>query len=239
MHLEADLHIHTVASGHGYSTVDEIAQVASKRGLKLIAITDHGPALPGAAHPFYFWNLRVLPAEMYGVQVLKGAEVNIVNHQGDLDLTEDILEILDVVAVGFHPRCGYDGTTKEENTATLLKVMENPFVDIIVHPGNPLFPLDVPTVVEAAEEHGICLEMNNSSFYTRKGSYDTCLEIAKVAVKTNVKIVIGSDAHLATAVGQFSNVVELVEGVGLTEDRILNSSAQRVLDFLEQRKKKR
>lgn len=239
MYLEADLHIHTVASGHAYSTIDEVARAAAEKKLKLIAITDHGPALPGAAHPFHFWNLRILPQEMYGVRVLKGAEANIVNHNGDLDLPEDILEFLDIVEVGFHPRCGYDGATPKENTATLLKVIKNPLVDIIVHPGNPLFPLDVPTIVKAAEEYGVCLEINNSSFYTRQGSYETCLEFAKMSAASEVKIAISSDAHLAGTVGQFAEAVKLAEKAGIAQGRVLNSSAERVLDFLEQRRNRR
>jgi len=228
-----------VASGHAYSTVDEVARAAAEKNLKLIAITDHGPALPGGAHPFHFWNLRILPREMYGVRILRGAEANIINHKGDLDLSDDILEFLDIVGVGFHPRCGYDGATKEENTATLLEVMKNPLVDVIVHPGNPLFPLEVLKLIEVAQEAGICLEFNNSSFYTRQGSYDHCLEIAKAAAESNVRIVISSDAHLASAVGQFDDAVRLAQEVGLTRERILNHTAEQVLDFLKERKKKR
>ena len=50
MKIKADLHTHTLSSGHAYSTIDEMAKGAQKRGLNLIAITDHGPAMPGASH---------------------------------------------------------------------------------------------------------------------------------------------------------------------------------------------
>jgi predicted metal-dependent phosphoesterase TrpH len=48
MRLLADLHLHTIASD-GYCTVTELAVAARARGLELIAITDHGPAVAWAA----------------------------------------------------------------------------------------------------------------------------------------------------------------------------------------------
>ena len=69
--LEADLHVHTVASGHAYSTVEEITREAARRGLTLVGITDHGPGLPGGAHQYHFWNLRILPEVLNGVRILK------------------------------------------------------------------------------------------------------------------------------------------------------------------------
>jgi len=66
--IEADLHMHTVNSGHAYSTVDELAKTASFKGLKLIAITEHGPNLPGGPHEYFFGNMSIIPNEMYGVK---------------------------------------------------------------------------------------------------------------------------------------------------------------------------
>ncbi len=61
MDILVDLHTHTVNSGHAYSTLTENVTAAVAHGLKAIGITDHGPALPGGAHDYHFWNLRVLP----------------------------------------------------------------------------------------------------------------------------------------------------------------------------------
>src|SRR3990172_5803131 len=153
--LEADLHVHTVASGHAFSTVEEIVKAASLKGLKGIGLTDHGPALPGGAHPYHFWNQRVFPREMGGVRIFRGAEANIVNLKGEIDLAEEILESLDLVLVAFHLYCGYDGKSALENTKVLIKAMENPLVDGIVHPGNPVFPIHAEEVVKAAKEKSI------------------------------------------------------------------------------------
>ena len=52
--IVADLHVHTVSSGHAYSTVMEIVKVAAQKGLKAVAITDHGRQCRRTA-PLSFW----------------------------------------------------------------------------------------------------------------------------------------------------------------------------------------
>ena len=85
--LLLDMHNHTIASGHAYSTVQEIASVASMKGLKYVGITDHGPAMPGGPHIFHIGNQRVLPKVIEGVQVLKGVEANILDQEGSIRYT--------------------------------------------------------------------------------------------------------------------------------------------------------
>ncbi|MFW5991661.1 MAG: PHP domain-containing protein, partial [Halanaerobiaceae bacterium] len=53
MKIEVDLHMHTLNSGHAYSTITEMAKAAAGQNLKLIAVTDHGPLLPGGPHEYY------------------------------------------------------------------------------------------------------------------------------------------------------------------------------------------
>lgn len=235
MKLEADLHVHTVASGHAFSTVEEIVKAARLKGLKGIGLTDHGPALPGGAHPYHFWNQRVFPREMEGVRIFRGAEANIVNLKGEIDLDEEILESLDLVLVAFHLFCGYEGKSKSENTKALIKAMENPFVDGVVHPGNPIFPIEAEEVVKVAKEKDIFLELNNSSFLentSRKGSYQNDLRIAKLALENDLEIIISSDAHLASAVGEFGEAIKVARQAGFIEEKILNSSLEKVHNFL-------
>lgn len=102
MIIEVDLHTHTVASGHAYSTLTENAQAASHKGLKLLGMTDHGPSMPGAPHLYHFVNLEILPAELFGVQILPGVEANIINYEGQLDLPEHYLARMKLVLVGLH-----------------------------------------------------------------------------------------------------------------------------------------
>jgi len=86
MELLVDLHTHTIASGHAYSTLTENVQAASRRGLKLLGTTDHGPSMPGAPHLYHFGNLSILPESLFGVEILPGVEANITNHEGELDI---------------------------------------------------------------------------------------------------------------------------------------------------------
>lgn len=242
MEFEADLHIHTVASGHAFSTVSENVQAAAVKGLKLIAITDHGPGLPGGACSFHFWNLRILPREMSGVKILRGAEVNIIDEDGNLDLAPQILELLDIVLLALHTHCGYTDRGADKNTDMLIKAMQNPLVDIVVHPGNPKFPIDVQRLVAAAKESNVLLEVNNSSLLhttSRVGSYDIDLEIIAEAAKRGLEVVVGSDAHFEDAVGRFDAAVELINRVGFPPDRIVNTSVKRVIRFLEKKKNRK
>lgn len=241
MKIETDLHVHTVASGHAYSTVEEIARAARDKGLKAVAISDHGPAIPGGAHLYHFWNMKVLPEEMNGVRILRGAEANIVDEKGSIDLDSEVLEVLDLVHAGFHPRCGYEARDPQTNTQALIGAMKNPYVDIIVHPGNPKFPVDAEALVEAALKNEVFLEINNSSFLestARRGSFELELAIAEEACKRGVEVVISSDAHLASGVGEFGEAIKIAEQAGYSEDQVFNSSLERVLSFIASKKKR-
>ena len=70
--LIADVHTHTLASGHAYGTIREMAQAASEKKLKILGITEHAPGTPGTADPIYFCNLQVIPRTLYGVHLLHG-----------------------------------------------------------------------------------------------------------------------------------------------------------------------
>lgn len=236
--LKADLHVHTVSSGHGYSTVREICKVASDRGLEMIGVADHGPAMPGGPYIYYFTNMVIMPRTLFEVKVLRSVECNIVDSEGNLDVPDRALEVLDLVQAGIHPRCGYDGDSIEENTRAVLGAIMGGKVDVLVHPGNPLYPLDYETVVEAAASNKVLLEINNSSFtVVRKGSEENCEIIVSEACKRGAMICVGSDAHEAELVGVFDRAFELIDQVGLDERLIVNRTAGSVLEFLRTRGK--
>ena len=77
-----DLHTHTLVSGHAYCSLREMAKAAADKGLEVLGITEHAPAMPGTCHKYYFENLKIVPREMYGIQLLLGSEVNILDAQG-------------------------------------------------------------------------------------------------------------------------------------------------------------
>ena len=91
-----DAHTHTVASGHAYSSLQEMAKAAADMGLEVLGITEHGPSVPGTCPTLYFKNMFVVPRRMYGVRLLMGCEINILDTKGSLDLTDEQIGWLDI-----------------------------------------------------------------------------------------------------------------------------------------------
>ncbi|MBN4050867.1 MAG: phosphatase [Alkaliphilus sp.] len=223
-----DTHCHTIASGHAYSTILEMADYAKKIDYKLIALTEHGPAMPGGANEIYFQNLKVLPAEINGVEIFKGAEVNILDLEGNLDLAQNILEQLDFVIASFHRPCIASGSRKE-NTKALIKVMNNPFINMIGHPGNPHFPIDIVEIVRAAKDTKTLIEINNSSLKPgsfRKGSKEVCYAILKECKKQEVAVALGSDAHFMYDIGCFGLAREMIDDLKMPKELVANTSVE-------------
>ncbi|MDY0189819.1 MAG: phosphatase [Desulfuromonas sp.] len=229
---EVDLHVHTVASGHAYSTIEEITRAAAAKGVRGVGMSDHGPAMHGAPHEYHFMALRFMPEWLNGVRVFKGVEANILAG-GRVDLGDNFLRDLDVVLAGFHVDCGYTGTTAAQNTKAMLQVMENPLVNIISHPGNPAFPIDYEAVVKQALATGTALEINSSSLgNARCGSKPHCMEIARLCAEHGTQIAIGSDAHISVTVGEVAAAVELALAAGVRWEQVVNRTLESTLKFL-------
>lgn len=229
-----DPHTHTVASSHAYSTIGEYAAEARRKGVRLFANTDHGPAMPGAPHPWHFANLKVVPRVLDGVGLLRGIEANVLDATGRLDVPEQP-DALDLVIASLHDPL-YPPATRAEHTRALVGAIQGGRADIIGHPGNPKFPIDIEQVVRAAVAHGVALEINNSSFgVSRKGSGPICRAVAEAARDLGAFLVMGSDAHFHASLGDFSESLALLEEVRFPAERILNASPDRFLGFLERR----
>lgn len=235
MKLVADLHIHTISSGHAYSTIQEYVAQAKRIGLKAIAITDHGSAMPDGPHYYYFQNMRMIPEVMDGIRIYRGIEANITNAEGKIDTPPAGFTKLDIVMVAMHPHCGYENAGEEKNTDVLLKALKNPDVNVIAHPGNPKYPINVERTVKAAKEKGVVIEINNSSFTSRAGSWGKCLEFAREIKRQNWKVIIVSDAHISTMLGGFDKALELIKEAGLTEEHIVNVSLEKIEKYLLKR----
>lgn len=237
MKLFADTHCHTIASGHAYSTIKEIAECASQAGMKIIGMTDHGPSMSGGPHIYHFGNLRIMPDYIGDVRVLKGVEANIMDYKGTLDMPEFVLDKLELVIAGFHDICLTPGTV-EENTSAMIGAMKNPLVDIIAHPGNPQFTIDIEKIVDCAIETGTLIEINNSSFgNSRKGSAENCKLIAAAAKRKGALLTTGSDSHICFHAGRFDKVLALFEELQIPEELVVTSHPQKLVDFLNKKGK--
>ncbi|MBU0630568.1 MAG: phosphatase [Candidatus Margulisbacteria bacterium] len=236
MKYVADLHVHTISSGHAYSTMEEYAAQAKKIGLKAFALTDHGPAMPGGPHLYYFANMKMVPEKIDGVRLYRGCEVNIISADGEIDLSDYELNELEIVIASLHPRVGCDNQGEEKNTEVLIKTIKrNPKVNILGHIGNPKFPVNIPAVVAAAKEGKVLVELNNSSFISRPGSWDKCLQAAREIKKLDWLVALGTDSHASWMLGDFRKSEELIKAAGLSDKHIVNTSFEKIEKYLLER----
>ena len=233
MKIEVDTHTHTLASGHAYSTLIENANVASKNGLALFCTTDHTDTMPGAPHFWFFMNQQVLPRFISGVGILRGAEVNILNAQGEIDLPLQADARLDWVIASLHEPC-FPPSNKFDHTKALIAVIESGRIDALGHLGNPNFDFDFEKVIQCAVANNVAIEINNSSLNgcSRVGSISRCREIAIVAKSLGAFITTGTDAHFCDSIGDFKFVSELLDDVEMPEKQVITQSKKQFLDFL-------
>ena len=237
MKYALDVHTHTIASGHAYSTLMENAKAASEKGIKVLGTTEHGITMPHSPHIWYFHNYKVLPREMYGVTMLYGTEANIIDYDGNLDMADETLDRLDIVIASIHDEV-YKIGTSEENTSAIINAMKRGKIDIIGHLGNPSVPVDLEEIVKCALENNILLEINNSSFTTsRLGSHINCKKLALLCKEYGVKMVINSDAHFCTRIGEFSEAIKMLESIEFPEDLIINKEPNDLLRMLKKKGK--
>ncbi len=230
-----DTHTHTVSSGHAYSTVTENAKYAASIGLEIIGMTDHAPKMPGSCGYLHFLNLRILPEYIEGVRVLKGIELNILDSTGKVDMSERILKNLDIAIASLHLPC-IDPKSEEDFTETLINVIKNPLVNIIGHPGDPRYPIDVKKLVTAARDYNTLLEINNSSLDpngSRAGGDKIVKDIILECKRQDMPIILGSDAHYMTSVGDFTNVQKLLDEVQMPDELIINTDTEAFKKFIK------
>lgn len=229
-----DLHTHTVASGHAYCSMREMAKAASEKGLALLGITEHAPMMPGTCHNYYFHNLKTVPREMYGIRLLLGSEVNILDAEGNVDLNEKEIRSMDVVIASLHLPCMKPGT-KEENTSAYLNVMKNPYVNIIGHPDDGRYMIDYKALVEGAKHYGKVLELNNHSLEPtcfRKNAYENDSRMLELCKEYGVPVIMGSDAHFDTLIGGFDCARALLEEMDFPEELVLNHSVDALKGYV-------
>ncbi len=236
--IEIDTHTHTIASTHAYGTLSENLEQAAKRGLKAIAITDHGPLLPDSPHPWHFYNMRILPRIINGIIILRGIEANIMDTEGNLDLEDDFIKKLDWVIASFHKQT-FTVVDSKIHTKALIAAASNKNVDILGHLDAPEYPFDIKEVVSACKESGVFIEMNASSARVRKGGEETCRKIAIECMNQGVPVLLNSDAHCPWDVGEVSAVASILESISFPLELLMNHKADKLLDFIETKRNRK
>ncbi len=239
MQYYGDYHTHSRYSD-GQESVKRIADAARQRGLAEVAVTDHGPNVVVSGVKNLDCYYRVLEEihglEIPGVRVLAGAEANIIDLEGKLDIPPAVYEQLDVLICGLHPYSipanirdgyrlfgrnhlrhlgpGWRQKAVEANTRATVAALENNPVDILSHPGL-FFEVDIEEVSRACVRENVLFEINC-------GHHHPELEDVKIAFKAGVTFIISSDAHFYDTVGELEYGRSLVEKLGIPAERIAN-----------------
>ena len=232
--LIGDMHMHTLASGHAYGTIREMAQAASEAGLVIIGITEHAPGIPGTVDPFYYGNLKVVPKVLYGVEVLHGCEINVLN-DGTLSLEEKYIRKLDYCIAGIHGLC-YQDAGRQRNTENLISCMRHPRVKFVSHPDDDHIPLDYEMLTDGAKETNTALEVNNSSLVKkdrRLNCYENYRMMLRLCEQKQVPVIVNSDAHDPSQVGHLELAVKLLDEVGFSSALVLNNDRDKLVRFLK------
>lgn len=243
MRITADYHVHSTYSrrNHGKSTIEEVVQQAVKIGLEEIAITDHGPG----HYLFGIQENKIKEAkekviemrEKYPqIKILFGVEANILDYEGNTDITDEVLKHCDIILCGYHIGVLFSTSKdawkfigmnmigrnnkkiyeemKAKNTEAVIKAMNKYKINILTHPGDKI-PLNTDLIAQTAEKTKTLLEINNSHSHLNA-------EEIKIASKYNVEFVINSDSHIKYKIGSYEKGLKAAMDANLDLSRIIN-----------------
>lgn len=243
--IKTDTHVHSIFTNHAYSTIEENARYAKENGIECIAITDHfGPMFCDLqTGVFHLGNRTVLPPQIYGVRVLRGVEIDIVDHNGNLawydmplpwnenqKIQDRILKKCELVIASVHSWEGFQPTTVAEHTRMYINALLNPYVDILGHSGRSGMKYDIDEVLKVAKEKGKIIEVNNHSF--GDAPVKVCREIAERCAELGVYITVSSDAHFSHDIGHYEKALAMLEEIHFPEELIANTSQEKLFGIL-------
>ncbi|MBO7508381.1 MAG: PHP domain-containing protein, partial [Clostridia bacterium] len=230
MKLLADLHTHSKFSrfGHGKNTIEEMARRANELGLEELAITDHG-----YKHFFRTSFEKMLKARQIiddinkwsKTKILLGIEADIINENGDLDIDDDTLALLDILIVGYHRMiptnfAGYFGGQKntseaiEKATRAYLNAIDKYPVTFISHIDS-ILTTDLYRIGMACRDKGVYIEINNRHTKWTQSQIDDL-------IASDCMFVVSSDAHRFEDVGNAENAFELIKKYKIPEESVAN-----------------
>lgn len=224
--IRSDLHMHTDFSD-GKNNIEEMVCGALIRNLSCIAITDHSPSLLYKRYKDDSYFLEQHDAidklrKKYSahITILKGIEADILPN-GDVDLSAALAKKMEIVVASLHVELDQP---REEITCRLIRAIENPFVDIIGHPGGRLFPmaditdLDWERVFRAAAYKQVALEINSDKSHP---IFDDVK--VRMAIAMGVPIALNSDSHSTAMLDQSRFGISIARRAGLSSDQVINT----------------
>lgn len=223
--LQGDVHMHTVTTD-GRCTIEEMAIAARDRGYKYMAITDHSKNLAFAnglddkRAEEHIKAIREAARKMQGITIFAGIEVDILA-EGELDLSDSVLEQMDVVIASVHSHFQQD---QQQMTDRLLGAISNPNVSLIGHPTGRMllrreaYSFDYDKVFTAAAQAGVAMEHN-----AYPDRLDLCDQHLRMAKSKGVKFVINTDAHHTSHLEKIRYGVLQLRRAWLTRKDVLNT----------------
>ena len=194
----SDIHTHSIASGHGTTcTISDMAKAASKKGLKLLGISDHGPGTLASGTSSYFRSLPFYPRKRFGIDILYGVELNILDSAGHTDLSDELLNNLDYAIISMH-RQNYRSGSVSQNTEAYINAIKHPAVKILGHCDDTHFPVDYETLARAALRENVIFEINEASLAPGGYRGDTRANAARILYlcqKYQLPVILSSDSH--------------------------------------------
>lgn len=237
--IKADLQTHSTWSD-GKLSMLQMARAAAKRGIKIIAFTDHSASL-GVTGGLKIEDHKKQAAEIKKIQkqlgdtilVLHASEVEI-KADGSLDYPDEFLATLDLVVASMHTGLRQP---REKVTERMISAIRNPHVDIIGHPTGRLIPdregadLDMEAVLQAAAETGVALEIN-----AHPSRLDLDDLYARRARELGIPVSINTDSHSEEDFDNLFYGVATARRAGLTKADVINTwSAKKLLGWLKKR----
>lgn len=250
--LEVDTHCHSLASHHALSSIGEMLISAQKVGLSAFALSDHHPSLhceqdgmvihaPDEAY-FHVFCTRYSAPKDCGVGVFKSVELNILDHSPWVSpFYRDFNNLFDLTIAGVHqfPHLFSAIDNEEHNTEILLNAInegDRPQFNILTHPISSDLPLNMDTVIRECTNRGIALEVNNSNLEHKKHLAPLIKLMLQKVHACGGRIAVGSDAHMASEVGNFSAAIDLLEEVNFPPELIVNNTLDSFYLFLDELK---
>lgn len=239
--LKGVLHAHSTWSD-GHNSIREMAEACLQRGFTYLGITDHSKiaAYAGGLNEDALKRqgeeIDRLNEEYKGrLRIFKGIECDILR-DGALDFSDEVLATLDFVVASIHSQFGL---SQEEQTRRMLRAVANPYVDIVGHPTGRLllsregYPLDIEALIDAAAEHGTCIEIN-----AHPSRLDLDWRYLRRARDKGIKIPINPDAHSIDGIDVMRYGVGIARKGWLRASDVLNTfSAEEVGAFFQKRRK--
>ena len=222
-----DLHTHSVASNHAFSSATENFEYAASIGLKVYGLSEHQHDIFGVgANPLVFGGLwDNAPKQIGDTKILIGIEANITDEGIDLLLPKTFNKFSYLIA-SMHSYV-YDPNKHDydSNTKNYLNVMDNKDVKILGHIDDGYFPCDYEQVVKKAKDKHILIEINNSSLKPngfRLNSRENYKTVLSLCEKYDCPIIMNSDAHIKYKIGNLEYSQQLLDEVNFPDRLVLN-----------------